>query len=1195
VWVSAVNNAGRSYSDVESGKPKNPTSAPASPKSPWLSPGSREITVWWQAVEGTSAYEVWFGTSDNSAQAQKYGSDITGGSTETVITGLENNTTYYVWIKAKNPLGTSGFSPSANAKPSAFYAIPLTPETPSVSLGDGQVTVTWTETEGALAYEVWMRDYYSYWESGTKIGEDISGEFYATKDGLTNGTTYYFWVKAKNDVGISESSSAVSGRPIANATKPTLSAGNEQLSVTWTTIVGAEQYEVFCGTDVNPPQSATQTVYGTSATISGLVNGTMYNVWVRGKNATGSGVSGVASAKPIGNMGTVTVSLGGSGELVLNWATVAGADQYDVFYNTSNSIPTNPSQTVSTNTATISGLTNGTTYYVWVKGKNANGTGNANTSGSGKPMVAPGSLTISSGNEQITVSWAAVTGATSYEVYYSTATTIPDSSAFTVTGLNRTITSLINGTTYNFWVKAINTNGTSGASPMASGKPIGNMGTVTASPSESGELVLNWATVNGADQYDVYYNTSNSIPTNPSQTVLTNTATISSLTNGATYYAWVKPKNANGTGAVSTAVSGKPMGNVGAVTLTTGGSGELILNWSTVTGADQYEVYYRTSNSIPASPSQTVSTTTATISELTNGTTYYVWVKGKNTTGTGTASAVVNGKPIGNMGTVTLVSGNEQLTASWSMVGGADQYEVYYSTSNSIPGSSSQTVTTTTAKISGLTNGTTYYVWVKPKNANGTGTVSTAVSGKPMGIPEAPLVTPDYKQLFVTWTAVLGADEYEVYYGIGTPSILATTTTATTVTITGLTEGITYCVCLRAKNVNGVSAFGPSTNSVPDSIRSPGLYRGDNKIGSQNLTDSLTYISSNAVSGDDFYIVLGADEFISPKTLSYSGKTVGISLLGYDSERTITLNANGSMFAVNSGVTLTLDENITFIGRSANYNTLVYVNGGNLIMKDKAKIMENTNTSDSSSSSGGGVRVDNSGTFTMSGGEISNTSSRSGGGVRVGSSGTFTMSGGEISSNSSTTSFSGGGGVSVGSNGTFTMTGGEISGNTSSSSGGGVRVDSSGTFTMNDGKISGNTSSSGGGVYVNSSGTFTMNDGKISGNTSSSDGGGVYVSSGTFTMNDGKISGNTSSSDGGGVYVSSSGTFTKSGGGIITGYASDTVNGNVVKNSSGVVQSNRGHAVDVLSGLVNKLRETTAGPGVNLDSSKNGAEGGWEN
>jgi uncharacterized repeat protein (TIGR02543 family) len=140
---------------------------------------------------------------------------------------------------------------------------------------------------------------------------------------------------------------------------------------------------------------------------------------------------------------------------------------------------------------------------------------------------------------------------------------------------------------------------------------------------------------------------------------------------------------------------------------------------------------------------------------------------------------------------------------------------------------------------------------------------------------------------------------------------------------------------------------------------------------------------------------------------------------------------------------------------------------------------------------------------------------------------------------------------------------------------------------MNTGsKISGNTSSSGGGgVYVYY-GTFTMSGGEISGNTSSS-GGGVYVYYSTFTMSGGEISSNTSSSYGGGVYISN-GTFAKQSGGIIYGSNESSS----LKNTATSGDS-YGHAVYVNSSPT-KIRNTTAGYGVTLDSSISGAAGGWE-
>jgi uncharacterized repeat protein (TIGR02543 family) len=386
-----------------------------------------------------------------------------------------------------------------------------------------------------------------------------------------------------------------------------------------------------------------------------------------------------------------------------------------------------------------------------------------------------------------------------------------------------------------------------------------------------------------------------------------------------------------------------------------------------------------------------------------------------------------------------------------------------------------------------------------------------------------------------------------------------------------------------------------------------------------SLAESLAWISANAEEGGAYTITVRADETIEPTMLYYDDKKVDIILKGDAEERTVSLGSNGSLFTVNSGVTLTLGNNLTVQGRSGNTAPLVRVNaGGALSVGAGAKISGNKNTA--ASTYGGGVQV-NGGTFTLSGGEISgNSASNGGGGVYV-SSGTFTMNGGEIRDNSVS---SWGGGVYVDSSGTFTLSGGEISGNSASNGGGGVYVYSSGTFTLSDGEISGNSAYYGGGVQVNggtftmsggaisgnrstssdsdyggggvyvdgdyfSSGTFTMSGGEISGNTASSNGGGVQVSSGTFTQCGGEIRGNTAASNGGGVYVGgdyfSSGTFTKQSGGAI--YGSNA--GDALKNTA---TSGDGHTAYVSSGP--KIRNTTAGIGVTLNSSVSGLPGGWE-
>jgi hypothetical protein len=116
-----------------------------------------------------------------------------------------------------------------------------------------------------------------------------------------------------------------------------------------------------------------------------------------------------------------------------------------------------------------------------------------------------------------------------------------------------------------------------------------------------------------------------------------------------------------------------------------------------------------------------------------------------------------------------------------------------------------------------------------------------------------------------------------------------------------------------------------------------------------------------------------------------------------------------------------------------------------------------------------------------------------------------------------------------------------------------------------------------------------MNNGTISNNTAYA-GGGVYLSSGTFTMSGGIIASNTGKSAGGGVRVGDyDGTFNKTGG-TIYGYTKEDSNSNVAQGYS----SGGGHAVFARYS-VTKVKETTAGSGVNLYFSRGSFSGAWDN
>ena len=131
------------------------------------------------------------------------------------------------------------------------------------------------------------------------------------------------------------------------------------------------------------------------------------------------------------------------------------------------------------------------------------------------------------------------------------------------------------------------------------------------------------------------------------------------------------------------------------------------------------------------------------------------------------------------------------------------------------------------------------------------------------------------------------------------------------------------------------------------------------------------------MNGDNYFIVLGVDQECAPQTLNYSGSTVGITLMADGAERTVQLFPTGVLFTVESGVTLTLERNVTLNGL---YNVYTL------------------------------VRITSGGRFTMNGGKISgNTTQYGGGGVSV--TGMFYMYDGEISGNTASSTTTGGGGV----------------------------------------------------------------------------------------------------------------------------------------------------------------------------------------
>ena len=172
--------------------------------------------------------------------------------------------------------------------------------------------------------------------------------------------------------------------PLQSPAAPTnlaATAGNGQVSLSWTASPGATGYTVMHSTTSGGPYAIMKTgMTATSFNDAGLTNGITYYYVVSASNARGeSPQSNQASAMPMGipappaNL-TATSGAAGSKSIILNWTASPGATGYLVYratsaYGTYSLIKTGLAATTYSNT----GLRAGKTYYYKVKAVNTAG------------------------------------------------------------------------------------------------------------------------------------------------------------------------------------------------------------------------------------------------------------------------------------------------------------------------------------------------------------------------------------------------------------------------------------------------------------------------------------------------------------------------------------------------------------------------------------------------------------------------------------------------------------------------------------------------------------------------------------------------------------------------------------------------------------------------------------------------------
>lgn len=330
-------------------------------------------------------YTVQYGVAGTTGQVDEWGPtvDVSPGVLSTTVAGLEHSTTYGFRVRAWNSVGTSAWSP---VKTAATATVPGVVRSLRATQGASSLAMSWSSpssdggspvTSYAVRWHVGDAD----WSARTVTSTST------TLTGLTPLATYEVQVQAVNAIGTGAAASvtsAVVATPAA-PTSVTAARGDRSAKVAWAGVPAAANggsavtgyvvqtraYSATKKTWSTWATKATLTASARSTTVTGMTNGTLYEVRVAAKNAIGTGTTSTAvrvtpATKPAAPTSVRAAST--TGRTTVTWArpTTNGATitGYVVQYSSNRTTwRTMSKRTASSTSATWTGGTKGRTYY----------------------------------------------------------------------------------------------------------------------------------------------------------------------------------------------------------------------------------------------------------------------------------------------------------------------------------------------------------------------------------------------------------------------------------------------------------------------------------------------------------------------------------------------------------------------------------------------------------------------------------------------------------------------------------------------------------------------------------------------------------------------------------------------------------------------------------------------------------------
>lgn len=336
------------------------------------------VALTWAKVSGVPAYRVAWRSADQAAKTL----DVTAAYAE--ITGLSPGTGYSLTVQALDSAGAPASPASAaltvKTQPTGGYRL-LSPTGLTATVKSTMsMTFSWAARGGAARYRL---RYSKNMDGSGASYKEVSGT--STRvTGLSPNTTYYVVVRALSSTGtaLSQYSPRISAKTIAYPLTAVTSVARVSTSTTaialgWAAKTTAKRYRIRYSTSssMSSPKYAYATV--NYRELTSLRSGTAYYLQVRVVDALGDGLSPYS--------GTVKISTRASGgypllaprglkvtgfsavTVGLSW-TSRGTDlRYQVAASPNANLSGATTRTVTTTSATMTGLTPNTTYYFAVR------------------------------------------------------------------------------------------------------------------------------------------------------------------------------------------------------------------------------------------------------------------------------------------------------------------------------------------------------------------------------------------------------------------------------------------------------------------------------------------------------------------------------------------------------------------------------------------------------------------------------------------------------------------------------------------------------------------------------------------------------------------------------------------------------------------------------------------------------------